>query len=168
MSRFLYSTSKLRVATVCLAVAAGLLVATYLAVLEWKQASICGEIRSVALTADGFVLVLPWVVIVGCLCAAMRWPKFAIAFYASFVLSLAAVWMEVDELVIAWIQGRGLWMPEQFFCDRWNWFDFTLVIAFVTAFVTGPFAGVLGLATILGISWGRLMIVIRRTRAQAR
>jgi hypothetical protein len=80
------------------------------------------------------------------------------AFYASFVLSLAVVIMEIDELAIDWIQGRGLWMPGWLFYDQWNWFDFTLAIALITGFITAPFAGVLGLATVIGISWRRLAI----------
>lgn len=51
-------------------------------------------------------------------------------------------------------------MPQLLFCDRWNWFDFTLGIALLTGFITGPFAGIVALATIAGISLRYLRIVI--------
>jgi cell division protein FtsX len=115
-----HSISKFRLATVCLTVAAGLLVTAYWAVLEWRQAFVCREFRSAALTAEDFWFILPWIVVLICQCATMRRSKFGIAFYTSFVLSLAIVLMEMDELVISSIQGRGLWMPEWLFCDQSN------------------------------------------------
>ena len=163
MPRLSHSIPKFRLATISLTAAAGLLVTAYLAVLEWRQASVCREFRSVYLTAEDLWFILPWIVMLICQCATMRRPKFGMAFYASFVLSLTVVLIEIDELTISWIQSRGLWMPGSLFCDRWNWFDFTLGIAYLTGFITAPFAGVLGLATVIGISW-RCVAISRRYR----
>lgn len=163
MPRPPHSTPKFRLAALSLTATAGLLVTAYLGVLEWKQASVCREFRSVFLAAEDLWFILPWIVMLICLCATKRWPKFGVAFYASFVLSLAVVLIEIDELIISWIQSRGLWMPESLFCDRWNWFDFTLGIALLTGFITAPFAGVLGLATAIGAAW-RYLAISRRYR----
>lgn len=162
MTRLSHSVSKFRFATISLTAAAGLLLAAYLAVLEWRQGAVCREFRSVYLTAEGLWFILPWIVIIVCQFVTMRRPKFEIAFYASFVLSLTVVLVEIDSLPISWIQGRGFWMPGWLFCDQGNWVDFTLPIAILTGFITAPFAGVFGLATVIGISWRWLEISQRR------
>jgi hypothetical protein len=72
MPRLSHSISKLRLATISLTAAAALLVTADLAVLEWRQGSVCHEFRSVYLTAEGLWFILPWIVMLICQCATMR------------------------------------------------------------------------------------------------
>jgi hypothetical protein len=147
MPRLAHSVSRFRLAAVYLTVAAALLVTTK------KQASLCGEYRDVRVAAeDHLFFVLPWIVVIICQMATIRRQKSQVIFYASFVLSLAVVLLELDELGIGWIQGNGLWMPKWLFCDQQNWVDFELLESFVTGLIIAPFAGVLALATIVVIS----------------
>ncbi|MBR1092216.1 hypothetical protein JQ621_32625 [Bradyrhizobium manausense] len=154
MQRLSHSISKVRLAAISLTAAAGLLVTAYLAGLEWRLGSMCPEFRSVdSYAAQNLWYICPWIVMLICQCAMMRWTKSGIAFYASFVLSLIVVLIEIDELAISGVQGVGLWMPDWAFCDRWIGFDLTLSLALLTGYITAPFAGVLGLATVIGLSW---------------
>ena len=165
MPQLAHSASKFRLTAVYLTVAAGVLVTAYLAVLEWKQASLCGEFRNIRVAAeDHLILILPWIIVLICQMTTMRRPMFRVIFYVSFVLSLAVVLLEIDQLVVDWIQGVGLWMPQWLFCDQWNWIDFRLVNGFVTQFIVAPFAGVLALATIAAISLVHMRSAIAKAR----
>lgn len=53
-------------------------------------------------------------------------------------------------------------MPRWLFCDRYNYFDFTLFLGLSTGFVIAPFAAMFGLATVVGICWKYAMILIGR------
>jgi hypothetical protein len=161
MPRLAHPVSRFRLAAVYLTVAAALLVTTNLATLEWKQASLCGEYRDVRVAAEDHLLfVLPWIVVIICQMATIRRQMSQVIFYASFVLSLAVVLVELDELGMGWIQGNGLWMPKWLFCDQQNWVDFELLESFVTGLIIAPFAGVLALATIVVISLGYIRSAI--------
>ena len=149
-----HSISKFRVVTICLTLAAGLLVSADLAILEWRQAFLCREFRSVAVgLEDHLLLVAPWTVIAICQLTTVRRSEFSIVFYASLVPAAAVALVEADVLLIDWMQGRGLWMPAWLFCDQWNWFDFRFVNGLVTQFILAPLAAVLGLGTIVRLSW---------------
>jgi hypothetical protein len=130
--------------------------------LEWRQAFLCSEFRSVSIALeDHLFLVAPWTVIAICQLTTMRRREFRTIFYASLVPAAAIALVETDILLIDWIQGRGLWMPAWLFCDQWNWFDFRFVNGFIARFILAPLAAVLGLGTVVGLSWTHIQGKLR-------
>jgi hypothetical protein len=147
-----------RFIAIWMAAGAGLLVTVYVAVLEWRQASLCHEIRSIRVSAeDHLQLGVPWAVIVACLLVTVRQRHFRWAAYPVMVLSLLVALMEFDQLAVDWVLGMGLWMPHSLFCDQNNWVDFELAEGLLTGLIVMPVAGVLLAATAadLLISWLR-------------
>jgi hypothetical protein len=162
MPQHVESISRFRLIAVWLTAAAGLLASADLGILEWKEAVLCHEFRSVEITVeDHSIVIVPWGLLVICQLATIRRSEFGILFYASFAWALLVVLLEGGHLLLDWVAGVGYWMPEGMFCDRWNWFDFTLPLAFITRFIADPIAAALGAATIVGIVLTRMRAVLR-------